>query len=477
MSAVDKTGDSLSRRMVRWTKALQWQSLPPEVQHEAKRALLDTLGCAIGGFGCEAHTIAERVLLKMGGAPEATVIGTGTKTSVLNAAVLNGIMTRYLDYNDVYVVPVGKMVAGGHLSEVIPGALALAEHCRASGAELLTNIVAGYELSARMLHACKSIPFANRGWNTDSRGAVVMPMLAGRLLGLNEEQTVNAVGVSASTGMILGILDTDDEANTLAKNFRFPSATHRAIFSTYLASEGFTGPERVLEGQRGMIEAVFQGDYQPEVLTAPDAPFYILKNRFKGLAAESTAHGHLSATLHLANTHDLKPEDIDAVTVRAGSRGIAHTGDAAKRHPRDKETADHSSWYLTAVALQDREVSPRQYSPERYVDPGVESLMARVTLEVATEFDAYPMGGETEIRLKNGQVLKHKVLHPKGTQQNPMSDADLEAKFRDMAKVHYTPARVDRLIHEIWNIDRMDDAGRLLPLLIFDRQGAVAAAA
>lgn len=458
---------SVSRKMVRWGSALKYEQLPGQVQHESRRALVDSIGCTIGGYGCDAHLIAQRVLQKLGGNAEATVIGGGAKTSVMNAAVLNGIMLRYLDYNDIYVVPVGKMVAGGHLGEVIPGALALAEHRHIAGREFLATIVAGYELSARMLHACKEIPFANRGWNTDSRGAVVMPILAGRLMGLSEEQTVNAVGISASTGMILGILDTDEEANTLAKNFRFPSATHRALFSACLAEEGFTGPERVIEGQRGFVDAVFQGDYRLDTLTAGDQPFHILDNRFKPFAAESTAHGHLSATLHLVKAHDLKPADIEAVTVRAGTRGIAHTGDAAKRHPMDKETADHSSWYLTAVAIMDREVSPRQYARERYADPAVEALMAKITLEVASEFDQQPMAGETVIRTRSGATFTHRVLHPKGTRENRMSDSELNAKFRDMAKVHMSEARIDRLLDVLWTAEQLDDMAVLAPLLAF----------
>lgn len=459
---------SVSRQMVRWANELDYARLPPEVVHEAKRALVDTIGCGIGGYDCDARAIAQRVLQRIGGVEEATIFGNGARADCLTAAVVNGIMVRYLDYNDVYVVPVRNMVAGGHSSEVIPGALALAERNRVNGRDFLASVVVGYELSARMLHACDQTPFANHGWNTDSRGAIVMPVVAGKLLRLSEEQMVNAVGISASTGMILGILDTDEEANTLAKNFRFPSATHRALLAAFLAEEGFTGPERVLEGQRGFVEAVFQGDYRLEVLTAKDQPFYLLGNRYKAFAAESTAHGHLSCTLHLVKTHDLAPGDIESVRVKAGTRAIAHTGDAAKRHPTDKETADHSSWYLTAMAILEREVGPRQYSREKYVDPAVEALMSRITLEVEKEFDAYPMGGEVEIRTRDGRALTHRVLHPKGTKQNPLSDNDLEQKFRDMASTRMKDAQIDRLLGHLWAIDRMPDVSALLPLLLFD---------
>ena len=109
---------SVSREMVRWARRLAFNRLPAEIVHEAKRALVDAVGCAIGGYDCDARVIAQRVLAKLGGPAESTVIGNGWRTSALNAAVLNGIMLRYLDYNDVYVVTVGKGVAGGHLSEI-----------------------------------------------------------------------------------------------------------------------------------------------------------------------------------------------------------------------------------------------------------------------------------------------------------------------------------------------------------------------
>lgn len=454
--------------MVRWARELSYERLPAEVAHEAKRALVDTIGCAIGGYGCDARVIAQRVLLQVGGTEDATIIGNGRKANCLAAAVVNGVMVRYLDSNDVYVVPVGNMVAGGHLSEVIPGALALAERNHVNGRDFLASVVVGYELYGRMLAGCDRIPFANRGWNTDSNGAIVMPIVAGKLLALTEDQTVNAVGISGATGMILGIVDADEEPNTMTKNIRFPSAAHRGMLAALLAQEGFTGPERVLEGQRGFVEAVFQGDYKLRVLTANDAPFRILENRYKPFAAESTAHGHISCTLHLVRTHDLKPADIEAVRVRAGTRAIAHTGDAGKRHPENKETADHSSWYLTAVAIMDREVGPRQYAPERYTDPAVMALMDRIRLEVSREFDAYPTGGEVEIRTKSGETFTHRVLHPKGSRQNPLSDAELERKFRDMASVHMSDSRIDRLLDQLWNIDRLPDVSALLPLLVFD---------
>jgi 2-methylcitrate dehydratase len=122
------------------------------------------------------------------------------------------------------------------------------------------------------------------------------------------------------------------------------------------------------------------------------------------------------------------------------------------------------------MAIMEREVGPRQYSKEKYADPKVEALMARISLEVSKEFDAYPMGGEVEIATRDGRTLKHRVLHPKGTQQNPLSDAELDAKFRDMASTYMKAGTVDRLLEALWNIDRSPDVSTLLPLLVWEKE-------
>ncbi len=459
---------SVSRQMARWALDLTYGKLPPEVVHEAKRALVDTVGCAIGGYESDARIIAERALQRLGGVAECTIVGSGQKVCCLSATLINGIMVRYLDYNDTYSIPIKNTEVGSHSSEIIPGALALAERNHISGQDFLAGVVAGYELCGRMVAGCREIPFAERGWNTDTRGAFVMPIVAGKLLGLTEEQVVNAVGISGAHGIVLGVLDAPGEPYTMAKNTRFPLAAYNGLLGAFLAQEGFTGPERVLEGHRGFVEAVFQGDYHLEVLTRNDGQFRILDNRYKMFAAENTTQGHISCTLHLVRTHHLKPEDIDILYVRAGSRAIAHTGDPGKRYPHNKETADHSSWYLTAVAILEGEVGPRQYRSEKYTDPRVLELMDRVHLEALPEFDRSPAAGEVEIRTKSGQTFTHRVLYPKGTVQNPMSDAELERKFCDIAAMYMTDAQIDRVLEQLWDVDRLPDISTLPPLFVFD---------
>ena len=186
---------TVARKLANHVKAFEYDHLPGEVVHQAKRILVDALGCCIGAFEADATKIVHEVIRDLDGPEESTVIGSGLKTSCLNAALVNGVMVRYLDYNDLYAVPAGKWYVGVHPSDAIPGILAVGERTNCSGKALIAAIVLSYELSARFCHSATNPPLSRLGWNEDSRGVYIMPLVAGKLLGLSEEQLENAVGI------------------------------------------------------------------------------------------------------------------------------------------------------------------------------------------------------------------------------------------------------------------------------------------
>ncbi|MBI2832093.1 MAG: MmgE/PrpD family protein [Chloroflexi bacterium] len=353
---------SVARDLARYAIGLKFSDLPQEVVHEAKRALLDTLGCAFGGYSSKASQIMQQTVKDIGGAQESTVIGSGLKTSCLNASMVNGVMVRYLDYNDTFAVPMGGQLQGGHPSEVIPAALAVAERQRSTGAELIEAMVVGYELSGRFTECILKTSLEVRGWNGALRAVYVVPLMVGKLLGLNEEQMENAVGIAGSHDMVLGILDAPAEPYTMAKNSRFPFAAGSGIMGALLAQRGYTGPARVIEGQRGFVQTVMNGEFDLKKFVQGDGRYKILDTAYKLITADYTTHGHLTATLTLVKQHDIKPEDVVGVKLRAGNRDVEHTGDWAKRYPTNKETADHSSYWLTAIAIMYRAVGPKQFT-------------------------------------------------------------------------------------------------------------------
>lgn len=459
---------TVAGRIGQYAKALSFEDLPDRVVHQAKRISMDAIGCCIGAFEADASTIVHGLLEELNCPGESTVIGSGLRTNCLNATLINGVMLRYLDYNDLYIAHAGTWYVGAHPSESIPGILAVGERMHSSGRDVITAIVLSYELSARFCQSATNPPLAKLGWNIDTRGAYIMPLVTGKLLKLSEEQLEHAVGISGCHGMILGILDTAAEEYSMSKNLRYPHTAHGGIFAALLAERGFTGPTTVIEGTDGFIETVMRGEFDIEKFTSPSDQFYIMNTEFKALCSVGAVQGHLQATLELVRTYDIKPEEVDHVTISAGTKTIEHTGDPAKKYPTNKETADHSSYYLTAIAIVDREVGPEQYQPWKYSDPMVLNLIDKVTLEIDREMDRLPRSGMTEIRTRDGKRYESRVNYPKGHLQNSMSDQELEDKFKSMASKFMANEQMEKVIQMIYQLESLEDVGDLMKQLIFN---------
>jgi 2-methylcitrate dehydratase len=428
---------AVARRIAEYATRLNYESLPPEVVKQVKRTVLDLLGCAIGGYQSETSRIVLQFIEEIGGTPESTVIGSGLRTSCLNAVLANGAMARYLDFNDTHLVPIGDKIQGGHPCELIPTVLALGERQHSPGREVITSIVLGYEVNARFCEGLE-IPLENLGWNSDARGPYLMPVVAGKVLGLNAEQMTNAIGISGSHNMVLRILDAPGEASTMTKNLRFPRTAYGGVMAALLAQKGFTGPVRVIEGNRGFIQAVMGGAYDANKLNQGGEHFKIMDVQFKSIISESTMQGHLTATLSLITEHDIRPEDVAQIRIWAGARDVEHTGDDAKRYPKNKESADHSSYYCTGRIVLDRMLGPGQYTPEKLQDPRVRELSDKIIFQADHDLDQYGDAGISEITTKQGNIYKRRVDYPKGHPRNPMTDEELERKFCAMASEYMT---------------------------------------
>ena len=168
---------SIARKLARDVIDLGFQDLPPDVIHQTKRIMLDTLGCAIGGYDSEANRAIQELIRELRHPEESTIFGSGLKTSCLNAALANGAMVRYLDYNDTAFILQGETYRTGyHPSEVIPPILALGERQHLSGKDVITAIVLGYDLSICFLEGVIGLGMERKGWNGDTRGAFIMPL-------------------------------------------------------------------------------------------------------------------------------------------------------------------------------------------------------------------------------------------------------------------------------------------------------------
>ncbi len=458
---------TIARKIAEYAVGFDYKSLPQEVVHAAKRALLDTVGCAIGGYASDASRIFQSLVRELGESDDSTIIGSGIKTDCLNATMTNGIMVRYLDYMDQISIPVGQWYVYTHPSEVVPSVLAVSERQHSSGVEVLTAIVLGYELLARFSEANTIVPMSKKGWNSETAGAYIVPAVAGKLLGLNAEQIENAIGISGCHGMILGILDTAAEEFSMTKNLRFPFTARDGVLAAFLAQKGFTGPTTVFEGDDGFIHSVMDGDFDVEQLTNFGGTFRILNTEFKAWPACGTIQGHLNATLNLMKQYNIRPEDIAQVRIQAGTRSVQHTGDPVRRYPKNKETADHSAYYVTAIAILEGELSPAQYSTEKYTDPKVRQLIDKVSMEINTDLDRFGRAGITEITTKQGAKYTCRVDYPKGHPMNPMTDEELRDKFCSLTAKFLDEQQTQRLADTICNLEEISDISQLVKLLVF----------
>jgi 2-methylcitrate dehydratase len=362
--------ETLSRTLARFAAKLDYTNLTPRAVAEAKRFLLDSLGCALGGIETHDAKIIREFVEEEGGREEATLIGTRKKVPATWASFYNALLVRALDYNDIY-----WKADPSHPSDILPAALAVAERQGTGGKEVILGIVIGHELEMRFCEAADP-GIRERGWHHASLTGFVSPVVAGRLLGLTEDQIVNAIGISGSHTLTLGSVTAGKL--TMMKNTVDPIATWQGTIAALWAQKGYVGPEAVLEGKEGLFHCLGER-WIPEKLTDGLGDGFKIQNcSMKFFPTEALTHSPLTAALKLRAEHKIDPAGIETITVRTVRRAVDILCDPSKYKPTSKETADHSLPYCVAVALMDGIVTPDSFEEERFTDPKLLELIEKV---------------------------------------------------------------------------------------------------
>ena len=452
---------TISQQWADYAVALRYEDIPAEAVKQAKRFLLDTMGCALGGYRVEDCEMARGVIREMGGRSEATVIGSGERTNAVNATFVNSLMVRALDYNDVY-----WKQDPCHPSDLVPAALAVGEREQRSGRDLITAIILAYDLEMRLCEA--AFPGIREvGWHHATFTQFASPVVAGKMLRLTAEQVVNAIGISGSHNGTLGAVTAG--RLTMMKNTVDPMATQSGVFAALLAQRGYVGPEAIFEGREGLFAEVGR-EWQAEKLTAGlGTEFRIMQCSMKAFPTEALTHAPITATLRLVHEHDLTAEDVETVIVTSIARAAEILADPSKYHITSKETADHSLPYCLAAAIADREVTPRQFKPEKLKDPRILRLVPKVKAQTSVEFEKlFPAWQpcRVEIRTRSGQHLVCRVDYPKGDPRDPLTDVQLRQKFSALAEGVLPSAAQEALIELIDNLESLESISTLIKALI-----------
>ncbi|MEJ2550358.1 MAG: MmgE/PrpD family protein [Anaerolineales bacterium] len=456
--------DSISREMAVFARNLTYADVPAAAKHEAKRFLLDSVGCALAATRNEDMRAMLRFTEKLGGTPEATVIGSGLRTNVPNAALMNCLLTRAMDYNDIYWEQ-----DPSHPSDLIGAALSAAEANGKNGAETLTAIVLAYELEMRWCHAAHP-GVREVGWHHATLTQFVSPLVAGKLYDLDLDQLVAAVGISGSSHFTLGGVVAGHLTNM--KNTADPLAAQAGVIAALMAREGYEGPVEVIEGKEGLIEVISNVEWKTdELLKGLGEEFIITRCGYKAYPSEALTHQPISAALQARSTLGVTHDEVAEILVETTTRGADILSDPSKYKPETKETADHSLPYVIAAAIVDGNVLPNSFSDEKLKDPAILATLPKIKVVADPEIDALFPGvkrARVTITCKDGRSHTAQTDVAKGAPENPLSDEEIAAKFQANAQGIVNDDRLDEIVEATWNVDRATDIAAYMTLLISD---------
>src|SRR5881396_847835 len=405
---------TLAQRFADYATALRFEDLSAAAVHEAKRRIIDSLGCALGAYDAEPCVVAREVARELSAKRGAVLWGTRQVVPPDWAAFANGCLVRYLDYNDTYL---SKEPA--HPSDNIPAALAVAQANGAGGADLITAIVLAYEVQCRL---CDATSLRAIGWDHVTYGAFSTALAASRLMKVGTERTRHAVGIAGVTSAALRQSRVGELSHW--KGCAFANAARHGVFAALLAGRGMTGPSPIFEGEKGFQKLVsgplpIAGPFAQESngLRVPADGFMINKTSIKCWPVEYHAQSAVEAALSL-RPKIRSAADIESVLVESHDAAVDIIGsEPEKWRPASRETADHSLPYIVAVALADGEVTERQFDPKRFSDPKLLDLVQRVKVERYAELTArYPehVGNIVTLKTSDGRTLTERVDSPHG---------------------------------------------------------------
>ena len=442
---------SISRQIAEFALGLKYEDLPENVVNEVKRYLYDSVGCAYGGYHTKDVNILRDIYLGMEGKGEATLLGFGDKMPAVNATLVNSLMVRALDFNDIY-----WKEDPSHPSDLIPAALAVGEMVDASMKEVIVAIVLAYEFEQRMcLFAVPGV--RERKWHHATLTQFVSPIVAGRLLGLTVDQMVMAIGINGSHNHTIGCPTAGKL--TMMKNTVDPMSVQSGVFAALMAQKGYSGTEAVFEGKEGFMDC-FGPDWDNDMLLAGlGDSFKILECSMKAFPTEALTHTHISATLNVVRGNNISYDQIEKVTVTSIARACDILFDAHKYRPESRETADHSLPYCIAAALVDHQITTDSFSDEKMKDKRIWEVIDKIKGVASEEFEKmFPAKQPSKVVVKttDGKEYSEYLEYPKGDPREPMTMDDLTAKFNSLSNSLLTPERQTEIKDAIFACEDMN---------------------
>jgi 2-methylcitrate dehydratase PrpD len=439
----------IEQELARFAKEANYDKLPKNVIHQAKICLLDLVGAACAGaMALPGHVVTE-IIEEAGGNPQAVLIGRKERVPALNAALGNGLYAHSLELDDLHR---SSILRPG--SPIIPAALAAAEKYQASGKELLTAIVVGYEVGIRIAEAMT--PTHYNFWHTTGTcGTFAAAIAAGKVMNLNEDQLIDALGHAGTQAAGLMELHYSPEG-MMSKPLHASKAAHNGLFSAMLAAGGYTSTKTILSGEKGFLKVFAPKAKMEKIVAGLGEKYRIMQISYRLYA--STRHTHAGIDLGLRlKEKGVKPEDIELLRIQTYSVARDLVGEP---FPETIYEAKFSLPFCVATALVYGHVGIEDFTEERLFDPVLEELMSHCTVEIDPLLDAhYPQkwAAKLNIIMRDGTVDHEQTDFPKGDPENKVSLQDLHTKFRRLSSQLLPPSKIETWLEHIMKVETFDD--------------------
>jgi 2-methylcitrate dehydratase PrpD len=437
-----------------WLTASRPDDIPADVTHEARRALVNIVGCALGGARHPVVDITIDALGAMFGPPDAAVLGRPERTDPLHAALLNGITSHVEDFDDT--LPRNYIHAS---SPVASALLAYASANRVSGPDLVHAFVLGFEATSRLGNATYPSHYT-AGWHsTGSVGVFGAAIAIGTLLGLTQEQMIWAIGLAGTQAA-----GVREQFGSMGKALHPGRAAQNGYAAALLAQKGFTSGAHGIEGPRGWASVTSAEHDLSKVTDGLGASWELHVNTYKPFPCGIVNHPAIDACIQLHDEHGVAPGDVAALRLHVAPLVIdlcgktdIHTGLEGK----------FSVVHGASVGLVRGGAGLREYTDEAVGDPDVKAVRERATRE-ADDPTVTEDGVHVELELTDGRVLEKRLTASLGNLQRPLTDDQLSAKFRDQATLAVTAEQAELALELSWRVDELADVAQLVDATVPD---------
>ena len=457
-NVVSDSHHGMIETLVSFISRTGFDDIPAHVMQLAKRSVIDWWGVTLGGSSHSVASVLLKTIKELGGNRQATILGTDFKTSVYNAALVNGAMSHVLDYDDTHL---GALMHPS--APLISAILAYGEWKQKGGKDFLLSFVMGFEAETR-ISVAMGAPHYDRGWHsTSTMGRFGAASGIGKMIGLPRAEMAQALGLAGTQAS--GIRRV---FGTMTKSFHPGKAAADGLLAAVLAQNGYTAPVDILEGDGG-LGVCFSTDFNAvRGLEGLGERYMIEGISIKPYASCLYTHPVIDGVIRIRDREHIVPDDVAALTCEVSK--FCHNAACVPEPLTTGLEGKFSTSFCAALALVEGRAGEDLFTNGKVTDPEIRSLMERVTIK--RDVSLSDAEAAVTIRLKDGREIVERINGPLGDPDHPLTDAQVEDKFRSLLGPLFKAVDIDCMLNQLWHIENMDDISALLPLGKIKNRGA-----